>query len=98
MEESQLPQGDWHCHECTAAPADLDKIAAMKGKASMKQICNRILQALTKHEFSTPFSHPVEGIPEYEDVIDQPMDFETVGKQVKADKYASLQEFAEDIN
>ena len=50
------------------------------------------------HNSSWPFAQPVGGVPDYYDVIKEPMDLKTLEDKVEADAYTSLDEFVKDTN
>lgn len=60
-----------------------------------------ILRALKKHRDAGPFLVPVDpvalGIPQYFDVIKNPMDFSTVEKKLASRDYRDLDAFVSDI-
>ncbi|CAG8587255.1 21982_t:CDS:2 [Dentiscutata erythropus] len=61
----------------------------------MKEIFNR----LKSHPSSLPFHEPVNGddVPDYYDIIKDPMDLSTVSKRMENNRYRSLLEFAIDM-
>ncbi|CAG8491884.1 31579_t:CDS:2, partial [Racocetra persica] len=61
----------------------------------MKEILNR----LKSHPSSLPFHEPVNGddVPDYYDIIKDPMDLSTVLKRMENNRYRSLLEFAIDM-
>lgn len=60
----------------------------------------KVIQDLRKHKLSYPFLKPVDPvalkIPDYFDVIKEPMDLGTVKERLESNYYASIQEFIED--
>ena len=64
-----------------------------------KEECKNLLGTLNRSDDSIPFRQPVKllNVPDYLQVIDQPMDLQTVGEKLQADNYATLSEFAEDV-
>lgn len=64
--------------------------------------CEYLLSLLKKHRCGYPFSEPVDpevlGIPDYFDVIKEPMDFSKVEKRLRNGFYKSQVEFENDIN
>ena len=64
-----------------------------------KEECKKLLGTLNRSDDSIPFRQPVKllNVPDYLQVIDQPMDLQTVGEKLQADNYATLSEFAEDV-
>jgi len=63
--------------------------------------CKNIIQQLTEHEDSWPFTAPVDpvqlGIPDYFEVIKTPMDFRTILDHLNKSKYLYIKEFEEDV-
>ncbi|KAH8995684.1 hypothetical protein EDB92DRAFT_1845494 [Lactarius akahatsu] len=61
-------------------------------------IMNRLLSEMQNHASSWPFREPVKlsDAADYYDVIEQPMDLKTMGEKLEGDKYANLEEFADD--
>ena len=57
---------------------------------------------MRQHEDAAPFKYPVDpvllGIPEYFDVIKEPMDFSTVEKHLRKGDYTTQKEFKDDVN
>lgn len=68
--------------------------------ASFKQ-CANLLKSLMIHQWSTPFLAPVDpvklNLPDYFDIVKQPMDLGTIQKRMKAGTYRTPREFAEDV-
>ncbi|CAG0887382.1 unnamed protein product [Darwinula stevensoni] len=62
--------------------------------------CEQMLNVLLASEDSEPFQTPVdlEDYPDYEEVIQNPMDLSTVKGKVQSGSYASPEEFSHDIN
>lgn len=63
--------------------------------------CRPILEALCQHHYASPFILPVDpealGIPDYFNIIKNPMDFSTIRKKLDDKKYTNPEEFAEDV-
>ena len=63
--------------------------------------CEYIVTLLKKHKFGFPFGEPVDpevlGIPDYFDVIKEPMDISKVEKRLKSGFYKQLSEFETDV-
>ncbi|XP_046404459.1 bromodomain and WD repeat-containing protein 3-like isoform X2 [Ischnura elegans] len=64
-----------------------------------KRRCKELLDSLWQCEDSEPFRHPVNGDehPDYYDVVDAPMDLETVKSNLVAGNYSSPQDFRKDM-
>ena len=64
--------------------------------------CEYLLSLLKKHRFGYPFSEPVDpevlGIPDYFDVIKEPMDFSKIDKRLRNGFYKTQGEFENDVN
>jgi hypothetical protein len=67
---------------------------------ALKQ-CQTLLKSLMTHKFGWPFNQPVDpialNIPDYFDVIKQPMDLGTIKEQLDTGHYETEDEFAEDV-
>lgn len=63
------------------------------------QKCEEILHKLVKYRFSWPFREPVtrDEAEDYYDVIDHPMDFQTMQNKCSCGNYRSVQEFLTDV-
>jgi len=63
--------------------------------------CQQILVFLLKHKLSFPFNQPVNpqelGIPDYFDVIKEPMDLGTVSEKLSYGEYESIDDFVADV-
>lgn len=63
--------------------------------------CLRILHMLKNHKTAWPFKQPVDpialNIPNYLDIIKQPMDLQTVERNLKRKAYATPTQFHADI-
>ncbi|KAG1398708.1 hypothetical protein G6F60_008201 [Rhizopus arrhizus] len=63
--------------------------------------CSAILKTLKKHRDAGPFLDPVDpirlNIPDYFQVIKQPMDLSTVDQKLQKNQYNSVQEFVADV-
>ncbi|CAE7373079.1 GTE8, partial [Symbiodinium microadriaticum] len=61
--------------------------------------CREITRELSKQHLSIYFNEPVDtvklGIPDYRDIVKEPMDFGTVAKNLESGLYSSHEEFAE---
>jgi len=66
----------------------------------MKQ-CQTILKHLMTHKFAWPFNTPVDplalNLPDYNDIIKNPMDLGTVKQQLASGLYENEDDFAEDV-
>ncbi len=63
--------------------------------------CERLLQMIKRHKCSGPFLEPVEpealGIPDYFDIIEDPMDLSLVEKKLKSGAYTNSAQFGADM-
>ena len=63
--------------------------------------CLQIMKTLKRHRDSFPFNQPVDPvalqIPDYLDVIKQPMDFSTIANKLAAGSYSALDEWISDV-
>uniref|UniRef100_A0A8C4M5R8 Bromodomain and WD repeat-containing protein 3 n=1 Tax=Equus asinus asinus TaxID=83772 RepID=A0A8C4M5R8_EQUAS len=61
--------------------------------------CKELLSLIYEREDSEPFRQPVDHLsyPDYQDVIDTPMDFSTVKETLEAGNYGSPLEFYKDV-
>ena len=66
---------------------------------SWKEECKELLENLNRSKDSIPFRQPVdfEQVPNYLLVVDQPMDLQTVGEQLRDGHYATPTEFSKDV-
>jgi Bromodomain len=58
-----------------------------------------VLERLSNDGFATIFLEPVNtaDFPDYEEIIDQPMDLGTVKKKLESKKYQAPEQFARDV-
>eukprot|EP00761_Pharyngomonas_kirbyi_P008608 gb/GECH01008620.1/.p1 GENE.gb/GECH01008620.1/~~gb/GECH01008620.1/.p1 ORF type:complete len:649 (+),score=206.66 gb/GECH01008620.1/:1-1947(+) len=63
--------------------------------------CRKILKDIRSHNWSWPFLQPVDpdklGLPDYFDIIKQPMDLGTIGKKLDGSEYENIEQFASDV-
>lgn len=63
--------------------------------------CKALMRVLFDHELSPPFHMPVDpvlhNVPDYFDVITNPMDFSTIERNLNKHQYADLEGFAADV-
>lgn len=66
---------------------------------SWKQQCKDLLETLNQSEDSSPFREPVNILefPDYLQIIDHPMDLQTVREQLQVSNYATPMDFAKDV-
>ena len=62
--------------------------------------CKKVLDALNRHRFAHIFAKPVDpaalNIPDYPEVIPNPMDLGTVGRKLERGEYAHFRDFQAD--
>ena len=75
------------------------KIQSLPTGGSFQNSCLKILDQLTNHKASWPFLYPVkkEEVPDYFDIIKNPIDFQSIKEKVNSDLYLSRNEFISDI-
>eukprot|EP01125_Pyxidicula_operculata_P022016 TRINITY_DN883_c0_g1_i4.p1 TRINITY_DN883_c0_g1~~TRINITY_DN883_c0_g1_i4.p1 ORF type:complete len:911 (-),score=304.98 TRINITY_DN883_c0_g1_i4:1534-4266(-) len=63
--------------------------------------CKKLLKNLMAHQYAWPFNTPVDpialNIPDYPDIIKNPMDLGTIKDSLFAGMYTSVKDFAEDV-
>lgn len=66
---------------------------------SWKQQCKDLLEVLNQSEDAAPFREPVSilDVPDYLQVIDHPMDLQTVREQLQVSNYATPIDFTKDV-
>jgi hypothetical protein len=72
-----------------------------KNISDLMKRCHKVLQMLQKHEAAGPFMLPVDPvalqIPDYFDIIKEPMDLSTVEKKLRMNHYSNPVQFANDV-
>ncbi|KAI8901151.1 hypothetical protein BC833DRAFT_536072 [Globomyces pollinis-pini] len=58
----------------------------------------KLLDELHESTHSWPFVEPVAGVPDYYDVIKNPMDLRTLAENIESNKYQTVEEFTNDVN
>ena len=98
-----VPQSTPRAQRKRALPSHLRDLGpAYKPQLSEElKACTRVLAQLMRHEASMPFLRPVDpvalNIPDYFDVIKQPMDLGTIEAHVGKGTYGNQHEFANDV-
>eukprot|EP00026_Physarum_polycephalum_P002433 Phypoly_transcript_02439.p1 GENE.Phypoly_transcript_02439~~Phypoly_transcript_02439.p1 ORF type:complete len:769 (+),score=192.19 Phypoly_transcript_02439:134-2440(+) len=76
-----------------------DPACRMEGKNAKS--AKLIHSSLTKHKLSWPFMEPVDpiklGIPNYRDIIKEPMDLGTIKSNLDRDAYSTVNQYARDV-
>ena len=76
-------------------------VALPKTLSDASRKCLKILASLKKHQYSFPFLKPVDPItlqvPDYFDIVKEPMDLGTVERNLRNGVYANPSQFASDI-
>lgn len=77
------------------------KLKAFHKEESEMEFAKRILRKLKESKGSVYFNTPVDpiklNIPIYLEIIKHPMDFSTIEKKLKAEEYATLEQFENDV-
>jgi len=80
--------------------ASLNRVAELS-PAQLKQTCQEVLKGLRQHQHGWVFNVPVDpvdlGLPDYFDIIKNPMDLGTIQKKLEKG-YHSLKDFQSDVN
>ncbi|WVZ53985.1 hypothetical protein U9M48_004863 [Paspalum notatum var. saurae] len=102
IEGSKLPQKSGVASISTTCEHQSSyKIKVGSMNTSKIRLCGNILRKLMEHKSGWLFNKPVDpvlyGIPDYFDVIRNPMDLGTVKKKLTSKQYASTNEFAADV-
>lgn len=73
----------------------------LKTASDVLKKCQQKLSLLQKHNCAEPFLRPVDhialGIPDYPNIVKEPMDLSTVDKKLRNGMYATAQQFATDV-
>ena len=81
---------------------DVPQISAPPMTQLQHKHCMRTIQNVKRIQSSTAFRQPVDyvalNIPNYPDVITEPMDLRTLEENLKANKYSTVDAFAADFN
>jgi hypothetical protein len=71
------------------------------GVEELSEYCQKVLQIFLDHPLSWPFLAPVDvvalAIPDYLNVIKQPMDLGTISKRLNDQEYKRIEDFVEDV-
>lgn len=90
---------------CEAAEKRLGELE-QEGVATLPPLeppvrCELVISEIMRHPMCEWFLHPVDveglGLADYRTVIEKPMDLSTVQRQLKADKYKTVEAFAADV-
>lgn len=91
-------------HASQAKPSDIDALFKTEDPQLMKEqlkYCATILKGLKRHRDGTPFLVPVDpialGIPDYPNIIKNPMDLSTITKKLEGNEYVSASDFVGDV-
>ncbi|KAG9439276.1 hypothetical protein H6P81_019441 [Aristolochia fimbriata] len=95
-----VAEGAKKCGPLKSIHCQLKRKRQMMDRAMTKQ-CADILKTLMNHEAGWVFNQPVDpvtlNIPDYFDVISEPMDLGTIRSKLEKDLYADAQEFVADV-
>lgn len=105
MKERDLPEGDWQCNECKKPSHFIGFARKVESQPSAFAKIVQIVKCLQVHPYARAFLKPVEDVPNYKDIVEQPMDLSTVMSKLKRNAYAvgngskglNLDAFANDI-
>ena len=78
---------------------DLENIKMININICDKKSCEKILELLKEHKAAWPFKEPVkrEEVPDYYDIIKEPIDLSKIGQNLKNGKYTTKQLFEKDV-
>ena len=60
--------------------------------------CKDTLDKVMKMTIAKPFLEPVEGLPDYDELIKKKIDFSTIRRNLDNQKYSSIEKFMKDVN
>lgn len=82
--------------------AYLEAEQTIKGQTEIIKRCERVLNLVKRHKYSGPFLLPVDpvalSIPDYFDIVKEPMDLSTVERKLKEGEYANRELFEADVH
>lgn len=67
-----------------------------KKRGPLYPILKKLVTELQDHNSAWPFENPVAGVPDYYEVIKEPMDIKTLTEKVEEDMYENVNQFAHD--
>lgn len=67
-----------------------------KKRGPLYPILKKLVTELMEHDSAWPFGNPVAGVPDYYEVIKEPMDIRTLSEIVEEDRYENIGQFAKD--
>ncbi len=78
---------------------DFDELMKKEKGTTFKNSCQKFLDLLGQHKSAWPFKEPVkkEDVPDYYDVIKNPIDLQTIKEKLKNDLYKTKNQFVKDI-
>ena len=78
---------------------EMSKLASAPRRGRLFQVLKSVMTDLKKHPASWPFLQPVDAkeVPDYYDIISNPMDLTTMERKLEQELYGSLVEFAADF-
>eukprot|EP00118_Oscarella_pearsei_P007764 m.38759 g.38759 ORF g.38759 m.38759 type:complete len:1182 (+) comp32635_c0_seq2:338-3883(+) len=106
---SRIPKDDWCCPLCfqliESSKSNSPTKPELKGRRKLKEEhsdmmgCMSILQELEMQPQSWPFLAAVnkKQVPSYYDIIENPMDFQTIRTKLKEKRYVNKEAFGEDV-
>ncbi|KAI9139014.1 hypothetical protein BKA69DRAFT_1040483 [Paraphysoderma sedebokerense] len=78
---------------------ELSEKYGIKPKSELHSVFLKLLDDLRNHNSSWPFTEPVDGsqVPDYYQIIKEPMDLKTLEENIESDRYTTLAQFANDV-
>jgi len=76
---------------------NLRGISQIKPKSPIYTLLKKLVAEAQSHSQAWPFLVPVAGVPDYYEVIKEPMDLKTLDEKVEADSYATIALFEADL-
>ena|SRR3990167_164580 len=103
FKDDPLPKRPPRIHSNRFRPAEISygPPKYSKNVSDLVKKCFKVLSQLQKHQYSRPFLKPVdpdaEGIPDYFDIVKEPMDLSKVDKRLRSGSYVNPMQFAADV-
>ncbi|KAI9098211.1 hypothetical protein DFS34DRAFT_102839 [Phlyctochytrium arcticum] len=67
-------------------------------RSPMYYMLSQLIGELRENQNAWPFTEPVSGVPDYYEIIKQPMDLRTLGEHLEEGKYNTVQEFENEFH
>ncbi|XP_078436762.1 histone acetyltransferase of the GNAT family 1 isoform X2 [Wolffia australiana] len=96
LREAGWTPDQWGHSRFKPASASFDSAAY---RQSINSFMRQLLKLMNEHTDAWPFKEPVDAraVPDYYDIIKDPMDLRTMSKRVEADYYVTLEMFVADV-